>query len=633
MASENAAAIYGVDGIENPILAIQKIPLPEYRQALDDALNGLVKRGKPYDLDFRIRRPSDGALRDIYSTATYDPEKRVVFGIIHDITERKKTELELAAANEQLTAAQEELQGQYDSLAANQKALAASEEKYRAILENIQDVYYRTDKQGTLVMISPSGADLFGCAGVNEMTGRPATDYYADPAQREDLLATLNKGGTVVNRETVLKRKDGTLVTVSTSSHAYYDANGNYAGVEGIFRDITEFKETEGELRAAYEQITAAEEELRGQDQELARSERELRENEENFQAMVESAPDALYIAIAERFVYVNPAMVRLVGATSADQLLGMSLFDRIDPKYHAAIRKRVRIVMEEHKPAGHEETVYLKMDGTPVPVESAVALIRYNNKPGGLIILRDITERRKAIAALQESEKKYRDMFEINNAVMFIVDPQAGRIVDANAAACRYYGYSREEFSGLEITKINIQDPAVTRKDMAHAQVEQGAVFHFLHRKKNGEIRNVDVFSAPITQEGHQYLHSIIQDVTDQRRAEEALRESEEKFRDIFNNTTDAIQLHEILPDGSPGRFTDVNEVACRMLGTPGRRCLQNPRRISRQVPTIPRGKRSTKSSGHWDGRGLKRNSCQRMVPPYRWRSIPVSSPSRKKR
>ena len=207
MASENAAAIYGVDGIENPILAIQKIPLPEYRQALDDALNGLVKRGKPYDLDFRIRRPSDGALRDIYSTATYDPEKRVVFGIIHDITERKKTELELAAANEQLTAAQEELQGQYNSLAANQKALAASEEKYRAILENIQDVYYRTDKQGTLVMISPSGADLFGCAGVNEMTGRPATDYYADPAQREDLLATLNKGGTVVNRETVTETK------------------------------------------------------------------------------------------------------------------------------------------------------------------------------------------------------------------------------------------------------------------------------------------------------------------------------------------------------------------------------------------------------------------------------------------
>jgi PAS domain S-box-containing protein len=717
-ASENAAAIYGVDSTEMSIISAQKIPLPEYRKALDDGLASLIKHGKPYHLDFRIRRPSDGTLRDIYSTATYDPEKRVVFGIIHDITDRKKIELELAAANEQLTAAEEELRGQYDSLAANQKALAASEEKYRAILENIQDVYYRTDAQGTLVMISPSGADLLGYAGVNEMTGRPATEYYTDPAQRDDLLAVLKKDGAVVNRETTLKRKDGSPVVVSTSSHAYYDASGNYAGVEGIFRDISEVRKSEGELRAAYEQLTAAEEELRGQYEELARSERELRENEENFQMMVESAPEALYIAVAERFVYVNPAMVRLVGATSADQLLGMSLFDRIDPKYHAAIQRRVRIVMDEHKPVGREETVYLRMDGTPVPVESTVALIRYNNKPGGLIILRDITDhkkaelamreqeqkyrtviettgtgfvildgegrvldanpeyvrltghqelneisgrnvtewaagydkeksaeavrqcmktgfirsleidyagvsgtitpveinasvipsggsfqilalcrditsRRKAEAAIRESEKKYRDMFEINNAVMFIVDPRNGRIVDANAAACRFYGYSREEFTGLNIAAINIQDPALSRKDMAHAQVERGAVFHFRHKKKDGEIRDVDVFSAPITQEGHQYLHSIIQDVTDQRRAEEALRESEEKFRDIFNNTTDAIHLHEILPDGTPGRFTDVNEVACRMLGYTREEMMgKSPQEITTHVHNPPREK-----------------------------------------
>ncbi|MGB8220474.1 MAG: PAS domain S-box protein [Methanoregula sp.] len=567
-ASENAAAIYGVKEIEMPIIAVQKIPLPEYRRAMDDALYALIRSGEPYDLDFRIRQPSDGTLRDIHSIATYDSKKRVVFGIIHDITERKQTEIELEAANEQLTAAEEELRGQYDSLAANQKELAASEEKYRAILENIQDVFYRTDTHGTLVMISPSGAGLLGYADAGEMIGRLATEYYADPAQREDLLAALKKGGAVFNRETLLKRKDGALITVSTSSHAYYDANGNYAGVEGIFRDITESKNTEGELQAAYEQITAAEEELRGQYNELARSERQLRENEENFQGMVESAPDALYISVAEHFVYVNPAMVRLMGATSADQLLGTSLFDRIDPKYHAEVYERARIVVKEHKPVGLEEIVYLMMDGTPVPVESTVALIWYNNKPGGLVILRDITKRREAEEALKESEKRYRDLFEINNTVMFIVDPETGRLVDANAAASRYYGYSREEFAGLNITEINIQDPDVTLKDMAHARVDEGAVFQFRHRKKSGEIRDVEVFSAPITQEGHRYLHSIIQDVTERRRAQEALKASEQKFRDIFNNSTDAIYLHEILKNGTPGRFTDVNDVACRMLG-----------------------------------------------------------------
>jgi PAS domain S-box-containing protein len=812
LASENAGAIYGVKSLEMPIPDVQKIPLPEYRRALDDALNALIQRGEPYELDFKIRRPADGALRDIHSIATYDPEKRVVFGIIHDITELKKTETELAATNEQLTAAEEELREQYNSLANNQRALAASEEKYRAILENIQDVYYRTDVQGTLVMISPSGAGLLGYGDAGEMTGRPATDYYADPVQREDLLLALKKDGAVFNREVTLKRKDGSPVPVSTSSHTYYDADGNYAGVEGIFRDITKIRQAERELRAAYEQITAAEEELRGQYEELARSERQLRENEENFQRMVESAPDAIYISIGEHFAYVNPAMVRLLGAASADQLIGMSLYDRIDPQYRNSIHERARIVIGEQKPLGHEETVYLKMDGTPVTVESSVALFRYRNQFAGLVILRDITghkkaeqalreqeqkyravieatgtgfvildeegrvldanpeyvrlaghknpneiagrnvtewtagydkernaeavrqcmrtgfirnleidyvdasgritpveinasvirsgdairvlalcrditerrqmgnelellkisvdhaydevfwldfegnflyvndsacritgysreefrtmkiydldpdcppkdsaavldnlrkkktlfttsrhrckdgrivdveivsvyvrkdgreysfafvrditERRGAEKALKESEKRYRDMFEINNAVMFIVDPETGKIVAANAAACRYYGYSREEFARLVIMEINIQDPAVTLKDMAHARVEEGAVFQFRHRKKNGEIRDVEVFSAPITQEGHQYLHSIIQDVTDRRRAQEALKESEQKFRDIFNNSTDAIYLHEIMEDGTPGRFTDVNEVACRMLG-----------------------------------------------------------------
>jgi PAS domain S-box-containing protein len=567
-ASESAAAIYGVDHLEMPIIAVQKIPLPEYRKVMDDALAGLIKRGEPYTIDFRIQRLSDGALRDIHSVATYDPEKRTVFGIIQDITERKKIETELAATNEQLMAAEEELRGQYDTLAENQKALTRSEEQYRAILENIQDVYYRTNSEGILVMISQSGADLLGYASVDEMTGRPAADYYAEPAQREAFLLALKKEGAVVNRETTLKRKDGSTVTVATSSHSFYDAGGNFAGVEGILRDITDLKKAEGELRAAYEQLTAADEELRGQYEQLALSERDLRESEENFHRMVDSAPDALYISVGERFVYVNPAMVKLVGAASADQLLGMSIFDRIDPGCHAAIWERVRTVMKEHKPAGHAKVVYLKMDGTQVPVESSVALIQYNNKPGGLVILRDITARRKYLEALRESEKKYRDMFEINNAVMFIVDPQTGRFMDVNAAACRYYGYSREEFIGMDITKINIQDPATTTKDMAHAMVEKGAVFHFRHRKKSGEIRDVTIFSAPITQGTSQYLHTIIQDVTDQRKAEEALRESEEKFHDIFHNMSDAVHIHEILPDGIPGRFTDVNEVACRMLG-----------------------------------------------------------------
>lgn len=156
--------------------------------------------------------------------------------------------------------------------------------------------------------------------------------------------------------------------------------------------------------------------------------------------------------------------------------------------------------------------------------------------------VFEDITERRYAEDALRESEKRYRDMFELNNAVMLIVNPATGRIVDANAAAGRYYGYSHQELTGMPITRINIADPEKVRQDMSHAAENHGEVFKFRHRKKNGDIRQVEVFSAPIVLGGEPLLHSIIQDVTGRLQAEEALLQANRKL-----NLLSGITRHDI--------------------------------------------------------------------------------------
>jgi PAS domain S-box-containing protein len=156
--------------------------------------------------------------------------------------------------------------------------------------------------------------------------------------------------------------------------------------------------------------------------------------------------------------------------------------------------------------------------------------------------VFEDITEPKQAEEALRESEKRYRDMFELNNAVMIIINPGTGRIVDANSAAIRYYGYSREEFPGLAITDINIDAPDITKKNMSQAAENHGAVFNFRHRKKSGEIRDVEVFSAPISLGGERFLHSIVQDVTERRQAEEALRKANSKM-----NLLSGITRHDI--------------------------------------------------------------------------------------
>lgn len=166
--------------------------------------------------------------------------------------------------------------------------------------------------------------------------------------------------------------------------------------------------------------------------------------------------------------------------------------------------------------------------------------LTPHNHREGTLIVLQDVTYLKTTEQALRESEKRYRDLFEINNAVMIIIDPDTGRIVDVNSAASRYYGYSKEELASLAITDINVSDPKTTYQNMALAVTDEGRTFSFRHKKKNGEIRDVEVFSAPVELDGRHLLHSIIQDVTERKHAEDALKESEERYRAIVENLQD---------------------------------------------------------------------------------------------
>jgi PAS domain S-box-containing protein len=94
-ASEGARVLYGLEGTQWTIPEVQKIPLPEYRPLLDTALRDLIAGKSPYNLKFRVRRRTDGAILDIHSLAEYDPEQNIVFGVIHDITERRRAEEEI----------------------------------------------------------------------------------------------------------------------------------------------------------------------------------------------------------------------------------------------------------------------------------------------------------------------------------------------------------------------------------------------------------------------------------------------------------------------------------------------------------------------------------------------------------
>jgi len=125
----------------------------------------------------------------------------------------------------------------------------------------------------------------------------------------------------------------------------------------------------------------------------------------------------------------------------------------------------------------------------------------------------------------LRESEQAYRNQFAANSMAMLLLDATDGAIIDANAAALRFYGYPREQLLAMRITDINTLPAAEVRQAMASVSQEQGMRFEFQHRLADGSVRAVEVSASQIQFGKRKVLHSIIYDITERKRAEEALK------------------------------------------------------------------------------------------------------------
>lgn len=150
------------------------------------------------------------------------------------------------------------------------------------------------------------------------------------------------------------------------------------------------------------------------------------------------------------------------------------------------------------------------------------------------------IVQKQQAERALRESEGVYRAIFETNNAIKLVIDPATGMIVDANPAACEFYGYAPEILRTMQVSDINILPPEQIQAELQLAEAEQRLYFRFRHRLASGEMRDVEVYSGPVAIQGRTLLFSIIHDITKRKQAKAALRESEERYRTVADWTYD---------------------------------------------------------------------------------------------
>jgi PAS domain S-box-containing protein len=161
------------------------------------------------------------------------------------------------------------------------------------------------------------------------------------------------------------------------------------------------------------------------------------------------------------------------------------------------------------------------------------------------------------------ESQELYRSLFNNNHVVMLLVDPVGLKVVDANPAACEYYGYSKKEISVMDVTSLNTLSLEEMRKVMQMITSGQTKYFNFKHKLSDGKVRDVEVYSGTIKLKRKIYIYSLVYDITDRKLAEEILRENEEKLRIAFYNAPMGMSI--IQPDG---QYLAVNPALCQMFG-----------------------------------------------------------------
>ncbi len=277
---------------------------------------------------------------------------------------------------------------------------------------------------------------------------------------------------------------------------------------------------------------------------------RDIAERDARYRTLLEQAREGVVAEVEGHIVFANPAAMKIFLWTREDEWSGKSVLELAVPESREALATILGGSAASGPPERHE-VVGLKEDGSRFEMEVTPARMTFQGKAATQAILRDITDRRRAELALRESEERYRLLFETNPQPMWVFDNETLAFLAVNDAACRHYGYTRKEFLAMTIRDIRPAEnfPALLQNLATQSDEFQRAGV-WRHRKKDGAEIAVEIASHPLLFTGRPSQLVLATDVTARMRAEEALRQSEQKYRDIFDFAT--VGIYQSRRDGS---------------------------------------------------------------------------------
>ncbi len=455
-----------------------------------DNFNKVYQTGEPTRIiAYEINR-KDGSKRineaSISLITNSDGEPTGFRGIIRDTTERQQAE----------------------------RALRESEEKYRTILETIEEGYYEVDLVGNFTFFNDSISKFLGYSK-DELMGMNYHQYTNEKTAKKvyqtyNTVFRTGESTKLFDFETI--RKDGSRFFNEVSVSLIVDPDGEPNGFRGIVRDITERKEMEAALG----------------------------EEREKYETLVNKLEEGVTLEDPEGIIrYANPKTLEILDYIE-EELLGKHWSFIVPEKYIE--ESRIETEKRSRGISSRYESSLLAKDGTNIPVIVSATPIFSNTGEfqSVLVLSTDITRRKRIEEKLQQSEEKYSNLFHQSNDAIFLHDLD-GNIIDVNEKTLKLFEYTKPEILSIKIPVLHPPEMSEASRNAFEKIAKDGFTnFEINFMKKNGEVFPADVSSSLFTVGGKTVIQGIVRDITERKQAEQALRQvklEEERYHAMLSH------------------------------------------------------------------------------------------------
>jgi len=419
-----------------------------------------------------------------------------------------------------------------------EETLQKSEKRFRDIAENALEWIWEIDTDGKYTYASPVVEKILGFKP-EEVLKKYFYDLF-HPEDRQELkkaafevLAKKQPFREFINRNV---HKDGKTVWLSTSGVPILDEKGHLLGYRGADIDISERR----------------------------RAEEAMRESEEKYQSLVESTEDSIYLLDRKcRYLFMNKKHLSRLGL-EAKKAKGRTYAEFHSEDETKDLIGKAEKLFETGKSLYYEHRS--QRDGRYFLRTLSPVTETDGSTKSITVISKDINELKQADEALRESEERYRKLFEEAQDGIFLADSETGMIVDCNYEAAKLVGRDKSELIGQHQTILHPPNQGNRRFSetfQKHLGENEGQVLETQVITSTGEIKEVAIKANLLHVGDRKLMQGIFRDITDRKQKEEALRESEKKYRTILESIEEGYYEVDIA-----GNFTFVNDSMCEILG-----------------------------------------------------------------